>query len=75
MDVDELNNGKLKTVLIGLSKLSNGKLSKLSFRKTVYDKLVKKGNTIDSGEPNLANVKDKTYLLLVNLLAHKTLID
>ena len=41
LDVDELNNGKLKTVPTAISKLSTGEDNEI-FRKTVYDKLVKK---------------------------------
>lgn len=41
LDVDELSNGKLKAVPTAISKLSTGEDNEI-FRKTVYDKLVKK---------------------------------
>ena len=46
-DFDELDIEKLKTVSVGLSKLSNV-IDNNFVRKTVYNELVKKVNAIDT---------------------------
>ena len=52
MDVDDIDTDKFKTVPTDLCKLSNA-VNNNAIKKTVYDELVKKVSTIDSGKQNL----------------------
>ena len=52
MDVDDIDTDKFKTVPTDLRKLSNA-VNNNAIKKTVYDELVKKVSTIDSGKQNL----------------------
>ena len=83
-EADEINIDKLKPVLVDLSKLSNLVNNEI-VKKTVYDKLAAKVNSVDTswfvlkttygtdelGLKNKISDADKKFLTLVDLLKNR----
>ena len=84
-DVDKLDTGKLEITPADLSKLSNVVGNNFA-KKTEYNKLVKKSNTIQTTDASnlvkiadsntkTGEIKEKNNLNMINILLHKNLIS